>query len=159
MIHSNYFCQQRSSPPSRVHHRNMLSSENNNSRPYPSFALTPTNTSSDRRPVKQPKRLSPKLALVKSTSHLMDIEPDVPTMQSHPVSDLRPCYACNSAPKRKKDLDGFMDCKRCDHRTCYICARQCFGGCGKAVCKKCIVEVGQEGDPWCLDCYSRDINR
>ncbi|KAF2132964.1 hypothetical protein P153DRAFT_420844 [Dothidotthia symphoricarpi CBS 119687] len=150
---------QRLSPSNRPSHRNAPSCETNTTRPYPSFAVTPPYTTSDRRPIKQIKRLSPKLALVKSTSHLMDLEPDVPTPHAHPVSDLRPCHACSSAPKRKRDLDGFMDCKRCDNRTCYICARQCFGGCGKAVCKKCIVEVGIEGDPWCLDCYSRDINK
>jgi hypothetical protein len=109
--------------------------------------------------------MGPKITLVKSTSHLMDTDSD--TMSTYPpldvqhppaVSDLRSCHACQSAPKRKKDLENYMDCRRCDERTCYICARQCLGGCGKKICKKCIVEVGQEGDSWCLDCYSRQIN-
>lgn len=125
----------------------------------------PLNTT-EHRPVKQMKRISPKATLTKSTSHLMDFEPEL-SRQSHdthihpplqPVSNLRPCHACNTAPRRKKDLENYLDCLRCDGRTCYICARQCFGGCGKAVCKKCIVEVGEDGDPWCLDCYARDIN-
>lgn len=73
------------------------------------------------------------------------------------VSDLRSCHACNKAPKRKKDLENYLDCRRCEGRTCFICARQCVG-CDKAICKKCIVEVGEEGDAWCLDCYSRNIN-
>ncbi|KAF1842656.1 uncharacterized protein K460DRAFT_290206 [Cucurbitaria berberidis CBS 394.84] len=119
---------------------------------------------SERRPVKQLKRLTPKAMLVKSTSHLMDIESELPPTaqvtdaEAHAVSDLRPCHACSLAPKRKKDLVNYLDCKRCNGRTCYVCARECVGGCGKAVCKKCIVEVGQEGDSWCLDCYSRHIN-
>ncbi|KAH7379191.1 hypothetical protein DE146DRAFT_682332 [Phaeosphaeria sp. MPI-PUGE-AT-0046c] len=123
----------------------------------------PCNTT-DRRPAKQMKRLSPKAALTKSTSHLMELEPDLSKhthdthAHSYSVSNLRPCHACNSAPRRKKDLENYLDCLRCDGRTCFICARQCFGGCGKAVCNKCIVEVGEDGDPWCLDCYSQDIN-
>ena len=132
-----------------------------------SYALllsTPSNVVSERRPVKQPRRLSPKATLVKSTSHLMDIEFDLPATSQQAntpiqaVSDLRSCHACKLAPKRKKDLVNYLDCKRCDGRTCYICARQCVGGCGKAICKKCIVEVGQEGDSWCLDCYAKNLN-
>ncbi|KAL6159452.1 hypothetical protein ACJQWK_06038 [Exserohilum turcicum] len=114
---------------------------------------------SDRRPVKQLKRLSPpKAALVKSTSHLMDVDIDAPPVcDSRAVSDLRSCHACNKAPKRKKDLENYLDCTRCQGRTCFICARQCVA-CDKATCKKCIVEVGEDGDAWCLDCYSRSIN-
>ncbi|PSN60837.1 hypothetical protein BS50DRAFT_199020 [Corynespora cassiicola Philippines] len=153
---SNYPVQQRPPPPAgrlRLHG------------PDHASPLRPTNFShpSDRRPVKQLKRLSPKLSLVKSTSHLMDTEPDPspsepPSTSSSSSSDLRPCHACNSAPKRKRDLENFLECARCDERTCYICARACVGGCEKAICKKCVVEVGQEGDPWCLDCYSRSLN-
>jgi hypothetical protein len=158
---------QRSSPASRRSHTHSSSfGDSNRSHPYSSYAAssTSTYTASERRPVKQAKRLSPKATLVKSASHLMDIEPERPAILSrpdahqHPVTDLRPCHACKSAPRRKKDLENYLDCRRCDGRTCYICARQCFGACGKAVCKKCIVEVGDDGDPWCLDCYSRNIN-
>ncbi|KAH7086926.1 hypothetical protein FB567DRAFT_444110 [Paraphoma chrysanthemicola] len=160
--------QQRPSPASRgytrFHAHNASACESNRSLTYPVFSALPLYTASDRRPVKQVKRHSPKATLVKSTSHLMDMEYDLPPSipkaetHTHTASDLRPCHACKSAPKRKKDLENYLDCRRCDGRTCYICARQCFGGCGKAVCKKCIVEVGEEGDPWCLDCYARSIN-
>jgi hypothetical protein len=139
--------------------------ESNDDRSYSLYTAPQDCTNPDRRPIKQLKRMGPKIALVKSTSHLMDTDSD--TMSTYPaldvqhppaVSDLRSCHACQSAPKRKKDLENYMDCRRCDERTCYICARQCLGGCGKKICKKCIVEVGQEGDSWCLDCYSRQIN-
>ncbi|KAF1833051.1 hypothetical protein BDW02DRAFT_570461 [Decorospora gaudefroyi] len=131
-----------------------------------SYTLVPSKPheyTSERRPVKQLKRLAPKAALVKSTSHLMDVDFDVAPScqrndtQSHTVSDLRPCHACNKAPKRRKDLENYLDCRRCKGRTCFICARQCTG-CQKAICNKCIVEVGLEGDSWCLHCYSRNIN-
>ena len=126
----------------------------------PNHAFLPSKSpehSLDRRPVKQLKRVSPKASLVKSTSHLMDVDLDTPPQPSHAVSDLRSCHACQKAPKRKKDLENYMDCRRCEGRTCFICARQCVG-CTKAICKKCIVEVGEDGDAWCLDCYSRNIN-
>jgi hypothetical protein len=159
--------QQRSSSTSRrshAHGTSFCDNNRNHNHTHGGYSALPPYTSSDRRPVKQTKRLSPKAALVKSTSHLMDIEPDLPTSLSkpdahqHAATDLRPCHACKSAPKRRKDLENYLDCRRCVGRTCYICARQCFGGCGQAVCKKCIVEVGEEGDPWCLDCYARNIN-
>lgn len=118
----------------------------------------------ERRPVKQLRRLNPKISLVKTPSHLMDIESDLtpssPPVQrtgAHTNSDVRPCHACNVAPKRKRDLENYMDCRRCEGRTCYICARQC-SGCPKTICKKCTVEVGEDGDPWCLECYSRQLN-
>lgn len=117
----------------------------------------------DQRPLKQTKRLSPKLALVKSTPHLTHTEtstsPAISTsaeVQPHAVDDLRACHACRSAPKRRKDLENYMDCKRCVGRTCYICARQCLGGCGRKVCKECTAEIGQEGDSWCLDCLQQN---
>lgn len=134
----------------------------------PSFELNSDHTYSlhamDHRPVKQMKRLGPKITLVKSTSHLMDTDSSTSPanaytgveVQPHAVSDLRACHACKSAPKRKKDLENYMDCNRCIGRTCYICARQCLGGCGKKVCKECTAEVGQEGDSWCLDCLQRE---
>lgn len=138
--------------------------EAGNNRPWPHSMATATYLSTERRPIKQMRRLSPKAALVKSSSHLMDIEPDHPPSSpkaakpdAHDASDLRPCHACKTAPKRKRDLENYMECKRCDGRTCYICAREC-SACQKPVCKKCIVEVGEEGDPWCLECYSRQIN-
>ncbi|KAJ4992136.1 hypothetical protein SVAN01_02457 [Stagonosporopsis vannaccii] len=119
---------------------------------------------SEQRPMKQIKRFCPKLALAKSTSHLMDTDigmsPPVGftsgQVQPHAVTDLRACHACKSAPKRKRDLENYMDCKRCIGRTCYICARQCLGGCGRKVCRECTAEVGQERDSWCLDCLQRE---
>lgn len=132
--------------------------DHNNDRSYSSHAII------DHRPMKQIKRISPKLALIKSTSHLMDTDSNTgpPVGFTHaqvqPVTttDLRACHACNSAPKRKRDLENYMDCKRCVGRTCYICARQCLGGCGREVCRECTAEVGQENDSWCLDCLQRD---
>jgi hypothetical protein len=159
-VYSSCTHHQRASPAnrtsSRSHAQNLPPFEPPRGLPYALY--TPT----DRRPQKQMKRISPKVALIKSTSHLMDFETDPglakAVSHAHSPVDLRSCHACNSAPKRRKDLENYLDCRRCVGRTCYICARQCFGGCGKAVCKKCIVEVGEEGDPWCLDCYARDIN-
>jgi hypothetical protein len=156
--------QPRSLPASRGSTRPQLHTipglDSNRNLPYSVYSTSPILPHSERRPVKQMKRFSPKATLVKSTSHLMDIEPELPkaNTHAHTVNDLRPCHACKSAPKRRRDLENYLDCRRCDGRTCYICARQCFGGCGKAICKKCIVEVGEEGDPWCLDCYARNIN-
>lgn len=126
--------------------------------------LSYSSHAADHRPTKQIKRLSPKLALVKSTSHLMDTDASPSSVigftnaevQPHAVNDLRACHACKSAPKRKKDLENYMDCKRCVGRTCYICARQCLGGCGRKVCRECTAEVGQERDSWCLDCLQRE---
>jgi hypothetical protein len=127
--------------------------------PYAIHPAPQAYTSAERRPVKQLKRLSPpKATLVKSTSHLMEIESELPSHHPHPVSDTRPCHACKSAPKRRRDLENYLDCKRCVERTCYICARVCYGGCTRTVCNTCIVEVGEEGDPWCLDCYQRKLN-
>jgi hypothetical protein len=162
---SSYTHHQRLSPAGRRSHTYSTSlCDNNRTHPYSGCPASPFYPCSERRPAKQMKRLSPKAPLVKPTSHLMDIEPESSTSLSttdaaqNPVTDLRPCHACKSAPKRRKDLENYLDCRRCDGRTCYICARQCFGRCGKAVCKKCVVEVGEEGDPWCLDCYARNIN-
>ena len=159
----NILRQHRSSPSretTRLHRHNTPPFEPNSSLSYSSFPSKPCEYTSDRRPVKQLKRISPKATLAKSTSHLMDVDLDTPPpcqSQPHPVSDLRSCHACNKAPTRKKDLENYLDCRRCEERTCYICARQCVG-CRKSICKKCIVEVGEEGDAWCLDCYARTLN-
>lgn len=134
----------------------------------PSYAVFAMASLPERRPVKQIKRCPPKIGLVQTASHLMDVEVGLSThTQPHtqpsaapPIaSDLRPCHACKLAPKRKRHLENYLDCKRCHERACYICARQCVGACGQAICKKCIVEVGHEGDSWCLDCYSNNINQ
>lgn len=158
---------QRSSPTSRgllKLHSHTTAPDTNINRMYPVSVAASACHTSNRRPVKQMRRLNPKVSLSKMPSHLMDIEPDFAPNSPHPAkehthvgSDLRPCHACKTAPKRKRELENFMDCKRCDGRTCYICARECLG-CRKATCKKCIVEVGEEGDPWCLECYSQQIN-
>lgn len=130
--------------------------DNSTSRMYPVSAAT--YIASERRPAKQMRRINPKIALMKGTSHLMDVEPNpAPSLNTNSNSDLRPCHACKTAPKRKRDMENYMECKRCDERACYICARICVG-CEKAICKKCIVEVGEEGHSWCLDCYSERIN-
>jgi len=159
VVFSGHFTQQRSSPASKgliKLHGYAPSTDTKSSRMYPVSAAT--YITSERRPTKQMRRTNPKVALVMSTSHLMDIEPDpAPSSTMHSNSDLRPCHACKTAPKRKRDLENYMDCKRCDERACYICARICVG-CEKATCKKCVVEVGEEGDSWCLDCYSRRID-
>ncbi|KAF3001547.1 hypothetical protein E8E13_009645 [Curvularia kusanoi] len=92
-------------------------------RPQHSPALHPnseqTYTTADYRPIKQIKRISPKLALVKSPSHLMDMDTDAGPappvhfnngpVQPHAVTDLRACHACKTAPKRKSDLENYMD--------------------------------------------------
>lgn len=138
--------------------------EHNNDRSYAQCTSAPDYRASDHRPVKQIKRISPKLAFIKSTSNLMDTEFATSSpvglnstqVQPPQVTDLRACHACKSAPKRKRDLENYMDCMRCKGRTCYICARQCLGGCGKKICKECTSEVGEEGDSWCLDCFQRD---
>lgn len=130
----------------------------------PDHNSDPSYTTTEHRPMKQIKRINPKLALAKSTSHLMDTDigtsPPVGItngqVQPPPVADLRACHACKSSPKRKSDLENYMDCKRCIGRTCYICARQCLGGCGRKVCRECTAEVGQERDSWCLDCLQRE---
>lgn len=154
---SGHSSQQRSSPASRgLLKLHGYAPQTDNSRMYPVSAAT--YISSERRPTKQMRRTNPKIALVKSTSHLMDIEPDpAPSTHTNTHSDLRPCHSCKTAPKRKRDLENYMECKRCDERACYICARICVG-CERATCKKCVVEVGEEGHSWCLDCYSRRIN-
>ena len=161
MDHSGHSTQQRSSPTSKgllKLHGYATPLENGTGRMYAVSAAASTYITSERRPTKQIRRTNPKIALVKSTSHLMDIEPS-PTTSTNTThnSDLRPCHACKTAPKRKRDLENYMECRRCDERACYICARICVA-CDKAICKKCIVEVGEEGDSWCLDCYSRRIN-
>jgi len=120
---------------------------------YP--AAQHSSTPAERRPWKHLKRLSPKSsAPCKSAPHhnLMGVE-----LAPSPA-DLRPCHVCRSAPRRNRDLENYLACRRCDQRTCYICARQCIRGCARAICNKCTVEVGQAGDAWCLDCFSRNLN-
>ncbi|KAF2109556.1 hypothetical protein BDV96DRAFT_585782 [Lophiotrema nucula] len=139
----------------------------NNARPWrlPGGTTTATITTAPHRPFKQLKRVSPKKPpppLTKSTSHLMDT--DEPAA-SHPCpassepppssSDLRSCHICHTAPKRKSDLENFLECQSCEGRACYICARECAGGCQRQLCRKCCVEVGEEGNTWCLHCYQR----
>jgi len=158
--HSLHSFQQRSPTTKTVlkRHGGAPVTERSPSRMYPVSMAASNYAASERRPAKQLRRLNSKIALVKSTSHLMDIEPDpAPSSDTNSTSDLRPCHSCKTAPKRKRDLENYMECKRCVERACYICARECMG-CQKAICKKCIVEVGEEGDPWCLECYSTCIN-
>jgi hypothetical protein len=158
---SGHSTQHRSSPASKgvlKLHAYGYPAEQSTSRMYPVSAAASACITSESRPTKQMRRTNPKIALVKSASHLMDTESDpAPSSNTNSNSDLRPCHACMTAPKRRRDLENYMDCKRCVERACYICARECVG-CEKAICKKCIVEVGEEGDSWCLDCYSKRIN-
>ncbi|PVH98576.1 hypothetical protein DM02DRAFT_719266 [Periconia macrospinosa] len=130
---------------------------------FPLAVATPTYVDAERRPVKQTRRSYPKLH--KQPSHFMDVEPtptsdqaDTNTHNSNIIStDLRPCHSCRSVPKRKQDLENYMECKHCEGRTCFICARECIT-CSKAICNRCIVEVGEDGDSWCLECHQRQIN-
>jgi len=116
----------------------------------------------EHRPVKQLKRPLPKRvpALSKSTSHLMDIESEAPapSLPTCTTMDLRPCHICHKAPTRKKDLENYHECERCSEQTCFICARQCANGCREKICRRCCVEVGEEGDTLCLGCYATNVN-
>ncbi|KAF2635308.1 hypothetical protein P280DRAFT_195749 [Massarina eburnea CBS 473.64] len=151
----------RTSPTSRgVFNRSQghdPASASNNHKMYP-VSVAGHHATSDRRPMKQMKRTNPKLE--KHPSHLMEIETELtPSSSERPQPsyahlNLRSCHVCSTAPKRKRELEEYMDCRRCEGRTCYICARQCFR-CGKAICKKCTVEAGEEGDSWCLECFSQ----
>lgn len=140
---------------SRLHGHNPTSQEASEQR---SYSKLPTLANFERRPLKHMRRSNPKL--VKVPSHLMDMEFDLPSSPPvqradiHTTSDLRPCHACGTAPRRKRDLENYLDCQKCQQKTCYICARQCYG-CQRDVCKDCVVEVGEEGEPWCLTCYQR----
>jgi hypothetical protein len=68
---------------------------------------------------------------------------------------LQRCHICAKAPRMKKDLDGYKDCWRCRRRTCYVCVRMCeTTHCGgRKICRACCVEVGEDGDVFCLDCF------
>ncbi|KAF2786633.1 hypothetical protein K505DRAFT_330226 [Melanomma pulvis-pyrius CBS 109.77] len=164
-----YMPLQRSSPPAgrALHKRHALVhtvSDNNTWTTL--FTQTPTTyLATETRPQKQLKRTLPKKVpvLVKSTSHLMDIESELsssasPRSSTSPTLDLRPCHICHTAPKRKKDLENYDECRRCQEHTCFICVRQCGDGCREKICRKCCVEVGEEGDTLCLDCYDRNVN-
>ncbi|KAG9188436.1 hypothetical protein G6011_02359 [Alternaria panax] len=73
--------QHRSSPSrdsNRLHLHNTPPFEINSPLPYSLLPSKQHEYTSERRPVKQLKRLSPKAPLVKSTSHLMDIDFDAP---------------------------------------------------------------------------------
>ncbi|KAF2663055.1 hypothetical protein K491DRAFT_686211 [Lophiostoma macrostomum CBS 122681] len=135
------------------------------------YRLSPnpmTYTMTEGRPIKQAKRtvhVSRKTTLTKQASHLMDIESDtpleakIPPPIDHSASDLRPCHICHKAPKRRKDLENYLQCQACEHRACYVCSRSCSSnGCGKQLCSKCCVEVGEEGNTWCLGCYQRSVH-
>ncbi|KAF2099390.1 hypothetical protein NA57DRAFT_55360 [Rhizodiscina lignyota] len=72
---------------------------------------------------------------------------------------LQPCHICHKAPKLKTDLDAYIDCSRCNERTCYICIRQCVGGCqGNTICSGCCVEEGEDGTVFCLGCLAAGID-
>lgn len=120
---------------------------------------SPTHTHPGSRPLKQIKRTSPIISLRKLPSHLMDTDIDIsPVVPNLPppaaaANDLRACHVCHSAPKRKRDLENYLECQSCTERACYICARGCSGGCKKQLCSKCCVEVGEQGDTYCFECY------
>ncbi|KAF2467555.1 uncharacterized protein BDR25DRAFT_335947 [Lindgomyces ingoldianus] len=127
--------------------------------PFPSMP-----SSLDARPFKQPRRLhhsAKKISLLKSPSHLMDIVSgpssssniDIAASSSNTTnSDLRPCHICHKAPMRKRDLEGYFECRSCGERACYVCTRSCIGKCRRLLCSRCCVEIGQEGDAWCKEC-------
>lgn len=106
------------------------------------WTSTPT-ISSGHRPMKQLKRTIPKITVPTTAS-----APPV-----HSSSDLRACHICHSAPKRKRDLENYLECESCAQRACFICARECAGGCRKQLCSRCSVEVGRVGDTYCLGCF------
>lgn len=118
------------------------------------------------RPQKQLRRTASKkhFTLIKSNLHLMEVENDTSPASSSSSSntstalDLRACHICHTAPKRKKVLENYQECKRCTEHTCFICVRQCADGCREKICRKCCVEVGEEGDTLCLGCYARSLN-
>ncbi|KAI1530994.1 hypothetical protein PtrCC142_008591, partial [Pyrenophora tritici-repentis] len=58
----------------RMHHPNTPPFDSNSSLSYSSFPSKSCEYTTDRRPVKQLKRVSPKATVVKSTSHLMDVD-------------------------------------------------------------------------------------
>lgn len=115
------------------------------------------------RPTKQYKRTCPNnkplTTLRKLPSHLMDTDCNITPATPPPIAaaDLRACHICHSAPKRKSDLENYLECQVCAERACYICARECYGGCKKQVCSKCCVQVGEDWDTYCLSCYQRNI--
>ncbi|KAF2187818.1 hypothetical protein K469DRAFT_737936 [Zopfia rhizophila CBS 207.26] len=113
------------------------------------------------RPLKQPRHGYPKKAtLVRSSSHLMDIVTESSSSTNTPsTNDLRPCHICHKAPMRKRELENYIECQGCGERACYVCARACAGGCYKKLCSTCCIEVGEDGDTWCGDCFSRYMGR
>jgi hypothetical protein len=162
--YSSHTASQRASPESSRTYR-IFQTQNHGASDPTSWALTYTMT--DSRPIKQAKRTahsSRRITLAKQSSHIMDIDADAPLeMNTHPAvehstSDLRPCHICHKAPKRRKDLENYLQCQNCDNRACYVCARSCSGRCGKQLCSKCCVEVGEDGNTWCLGCYQRNVN-
>ncbi|ORY14983.1 hypothetical protein BCR34DRAFT_612383 [Clohesyomyces aquaticus] len=89
-------------------------------------------------------------------------------------SDLRPCHICHKAPNRKRDLEGYIGCRSCGERACYVCTRVCVGtrcqetgssererqGEGQmGICSRCCVEVGREGEVWCRGCLGEREGR
>jgi hypothetical protein len=154
-----------SSKASRWYHAvsHVCPETNNNGRLY--FEAAKPLPAYNVRPTKHLRRSPPtKITanLRKIPSHLMDT--DVPTIhdiQKPPPriseSDLSACHICHSAPKRKSDLENYLQCQVCSERACYICARECYGECKKQVCSKCCVQVGEDWDTYCLSCYERDI--
>jgi hypothetical protein len=107
--------------------------------------------------VEGPAKLRRKMMLPKSQRMaLSEITPTEETSPSPVAKEiaLQPCHICHKKPKQKTDLDSYTTCKKCGERTCYICIRECQGGCNdKTICSSCCVEYGEDGTVACFDCY------
>lgn len=127
---------------------------------------TASSKPSNLRPTKNPRRLvfPKKVTFQKQASfQMMDVEPEnfdptsnLPQALTFPTkppttTNLQPCHICKKAPKRKSDLDNYLECSRCIGRTCFICVRNCVK-CHKDLCSTCCKEIGEDGDTWCRDC-------
>ena len=108
--------------------------------------------------------------------------PDAIVNESKDCLEIGACHICRRKPTDKNELQFYVDCERCQERTCWICIRQCDGigyhhrdhttesplqlvllpskTCGvesfsrhdSVICSRCCVEKGAEGEVWCFGC-------